>query len=196
MSMKLQAFGRLLAEEHARTVREHEALLAAFADLDLLCRRPSGACSPDVTVLDDVVGTARELHESASSELLDVLPPWFPPGEPVGHRVLRDQLPVLLRVADREVVLVGESAGSGLLVRSGLARGMGQLFDLLWDRVTASVRDQVLRLMAAGMDDTEVAAATGRSVRTVRTHVAAIMTELGAGTRLAAGVAAVRRGWL
>lgn len=194
--MKLQAFGRLLAEEHARTVREHEALVAAFADLDLLCHKPSSACSPDVTVLDDVVGAARALHGSASSEVLDVLPSWFPPGEPVGHRVLRDQLPVLLRVADRSVVLVGESAGSGLLVRSGFARGMGQLFDLLWDRATAPVRDQVLRLMAAGMGDAEVAAATGRSIRTVRAHVAAIMTELGAGTRLAAGVEAVRRGWV
>lgn len=191
--MKLQAFGNLLADEHRRTMLEYEALTSAFTDLNSLRPKADHVGAPRVT---DVLGVARSIRESATMEVVDVLPAWFPEAEPTGHRVLRDQLPVLLRVVDRSVALIAESPVSGLLVRSDCARGMGQLFDLLWDLATAPVRHQVLRLMATGLDDAAVAAATGRSIRTVRAHVAAIMAELGAETRLAAGAEAARRGWL
>jgi len=192
--MKLQAFGELLAEEHRRALGDLASLESTLADLDSLRRKPHEGGTSAVARVSDVLGVARTLV--GATELLDLLPSWFPSGDAVGHRVLRDQLPVLVRVADRSVVLIASSPGSGLLVRSGLGPGMAQLFDLLWERATSPVRHQILQLMAAGLDDAAVARATGKSIRTVRAHVGAIMTELGVDTRLAAGVAAVRRGWL
>ncbi|GLZ34812.1 hypothetical protein Lesp02_69990 [Lentzea sp. NBRC 105346] len=192
--MKLQAFGTLLADTHDATMRAHAELLAAVTELNSLRRKPTAPASSDVDFVTDVLAASRSLLDA--EEVLDVLPAWFPSEEPVGHRVLREQLPVLLRVADRESALLAWSPERGLLVRSGLAAGMAELFGQLWDRATAPLRDQILELMAAGLDDAAVASATGRSIRTVRAHIAAIMTELGADTRLAAGVEAARRGWL
>jgi DNA-binding CsgD family transcriptional regulator len=57
-------------------------------------------------------------------------------------------------------------------------------------------RQRVLEALAAGLKDEAIARQQGVSVRTVRRHIAAIMEELGVTTRFAAGVAAVRRGWI
>jgi predicted ATPase/DNA-binding CsgD family transcriptional regulator len=53
---------------------------------------------------------------------------------------------------------------------------------------------EVLRLLAAGHPDREIAAALSISPRTVQTHVAALFAKLNAGTRAEAAVIAVRRG--
>jgi DNA-binding CsgD family transcriptional regulator len=61
--------------------------------------------------------------------------------------------------------------------------------------VTLSAREQsVLRLVATGRTDKEVAAALGLRVRTVNSHVASIRRKLGVTTRAAAAVEYVRRG--
>jgi non-specific serine/threonine protein kinase len=53
---------------------------------------------------------------------------------------------------------------------------------------------EVLRLLAAGRSDREIAAELSISPRTVQTHVAALFAKLNAGTRAEAAVIAVRRG--
>jgi DNA-binding CsgD family transcriptional regulator len=53
---------------------------------------------------------------------------------------------------------------------------------------------EVLRLIAAGRSDREIAAALGLSYRTVTNHVASILTKLDAPSRSAAAAQAVRRG--
>lgn len=187
--MKLQEFGALLAEEQRRTSVACDSLTRAFTELNSLRRKPR---ADGTTLGAETITVARSLLGSAST---DLVPAWFPPAEALSARVLCDQLPVFVRVVG-DVAVIADSCTSGLLVRGQFAHGMGQLFELLWARANAPIREQILRLMAAGLDDAAVAAATGRSVRTVRTHVAALMSDLGVETRLAAGVAAVRRGWL
>jgi len=53
-----------------------------------------------------------------------------------------------------------------------------------------------LGLHARGLNDKEIAATLGLSLRTVRGHMQEAMTRLGAGTRAAAVVAAIRAGSL
>jgi DNA-binding CsgD family transcriptional regulator len=52
----------------------------------------------------------------------------------------------------------------------------------------------VLRLVAAGQTDKEVAAALGLRVRTVNAHVARIRRKLGVSSRAAAAAELIRRG--
>jgi len=54
----------------------------------------------------------------------------------------------------------------------------------------------VLRLLAEGHTDDVIARRLGVSARTVRRIVTVVMRRLGARSRFAAGVHAVRRGWL
>ena len=54
----------------------------------------------------------------------------------------------------------------------------------------------LLRQLAAGAKDEQIARTLGVSLRTVRRRIADLMTELGADSRFQAGVEAARRGWL
>jgi len=54
----------------------------------------------------------------------------------------------------------------------------------------------MLNPLASGLTDESIANHTGTAVRTVRRHVSAILEVLQVDSRFAAGVAAVRRGWL
>ena len=63
------------------------------------------------------------------------------------------------------------------------------------DSLTGPQR-HVLRLLSSGMSDEAIARASGMSVRTVRRHVTAILEQLGASSRFAAGAMASRRGWI
>ena len=53
---------------------------------------------------------------------------------------------------------------------------------------------EVLRLLAAGKTDREIADALGVSYRTVTTHIARVFAKLGVRSRAAAAAEAVRRG--
>lgn len=65
------------------------------------------------------------------------------------------------------------------------------------DGVPLDERDRrILSLLTVGTSDQVVARQLGVSVRTVERRVRVIMEQLGAATRLQAGVQAVRRGWL
>jgi DNA-binding NarL/FixJ family response regulator len=54
---------------------------------------------------------------------------------------------------------------------------------------------EVLRLLAEGLDNAEIAARLGISERTARAHVSGVLRRLGVSNRTQAAVAAVRAGW-
>jgi NarL family two-component system response regulator YdfI len=55
---------------------------------------------------------------------------------------------------------------------------------------------EVLRRVAAGERNKEVAAALGIAVRTVKAHLASVYNKLGVDSRAAAVAQAARHGWL
>lgn len=123
-----------------------------------------------------------------------------------------------LLVVDREHVLVwplgGGAPGAGAPVPDaaylrapGVATAARELFQLLWSGATeppaarrppelTAAQWRILRLMTTVRNDTELAAAAGVTVKTVRSHLTAVLRVLDVPTRFAAGVEAARRGWL
>jgi DNA-binding NarL/FixJ family response regulator len=55
---------------------------------------------------------------------------------------------------------------------------------------------EVLRLLAEGLDNTQIAARLGISARTARAHVSAVLERLGVENRTQAAVTAVREGYI
>ena len=125
---------------------------------------------------------------------------------------IRQTVPVKMMHVDDTVALVtiDHTGGRGALhIESpALLRLLAEWFDAMWnapdttpiggrvpDELTP-VRQKVLTLLAAGLTDESIANHTGTAVRTVRRHVSAILEILQVDSRFAAGVAAVRRGWL
>lgn len=98
--------------------------------------------------------------------------------------------------------------GAALVRAKPLLRLLADWFDAVWDapettdfgvaRSQELTADQqaVLRLLASGMTDDTIARTLGASVKTVRRNVGAILDVLGVTTRLAAGAAAAKRGWV
>lgn len=95
-----------------------------------------------------------------------------------------------------------------ILVRQqGIVEALGLLFEMMWERASPvpeleqregrpDLRAFLLRQLATGAQDEQIARQLGLSLRTVRRRVADLMSELGADSRFQAGVEAVRRGWL
>lgn len=125
---------------------------------------------------------------------------------------LRAKLPLKMLHVDNKVALIAltETAVDGsLLTRSPLLlAALRDWFEYLWhdDSTTAvtcsgdsplsAAQRQVLRLLSTGASDEAIARASEMSVRTVRRHVTAILENLGASSRFAAGVIAAKRGWI
>lgn len=94
-----------------------------------------------------------------------------------------------------------------LVRQQGLVEALALLFEMMWERASTvpeleqrdprlDLRRFLLRQLATGAHDEQIARTLGLSLRTVRRRVAALMSELGADSRFQAGVEAVRRGWL
>jgi sugar-specific transcriptional regulator TrmB/DNA-binding CsgD family transcriptional regulator len=127
------------------------------------------------------------------------------PGVPLRALIVDDRLALL-------PVNSGRMLSEGLLqVRPGnLLVALSTLFEMMWERaVPLQLADAggaapggdeldrlILKLLAVGLSDSAVARQLNLSQRTVQRHVAALMTRLGARTRLQAGVQGVRQGWL
>jgi DNA-binding NarL/FixJ family response regulator len=146
--------------------------------------------------------------------------------DPVARRIIRacaeageqarllPQVPMKMKLADRTTALLPLTAtgmSGALLVRAPvIIAALREYFELLWERAVpltprrppapserlSAAQQAVLERMAQGWQDELIARETGMSVTTVRRHIAAIMRRLGVSSRFAAGVAAVRRGWL
>jgi hypothetical protein len=130
---------------------------------------------------------------------------------------LGEDVRVLVEVPTRLVVLggthalmpdpMGVGAAPRMVIRQrGIVQALALLFDQLWaraevpylgeGRVSVDMRAMLLEQLASGAQDEQIARRLGVSLRTVRRRVAGIMSELGVDSRFAAGVEAVRRGWL
>lgn len=95
-----------------------------------------------------------------------------------------------------------------LVVRQrGLVEMLVAYFDALWDSAAAvphldtgdarpDLRRLLLIALASGSNDEQIARTLGMSLRTVRRRIHTLMSDLGVDTRFAAGVEAVRRGWI
>ena len=95
-----------------------------------------------------------------------------------------------------------------LVRQPGIVHALSLWFEALWERASplpeagtgrgarTALNDFLLRELAKGAKDEEIARTLGISLRTVRRRVAVMMTELGVDSRFQAGVEAVRRGWV
>jgi len=94
-----------------------------------------------------------------------------------------------------------------VLRQPGLVELVIDYFEAMWDRAVAvpalehgeaspDLNELLLRQLAQGAKDEQIARTLGVSLRTVRRRIASIMAELGVDSRFQAGVEAVRRGWL
>jgi DNA-binding CsgD family transcriptional regulator len=118
-----------------------------------------------------------------------------------------------LKLADDRAALLPLTTtgmGGALLIRSWvIVKGIREYFELLWERAIpvgskktytdtplSKVDFDILRLMAEGQLDADIARRLNMSVPTVRRHIDGIRAELGAPNRFVAGVAARRRGWV
>lgn len=125
---------------------------------------------------------------------------------------IRAQLPLKMLHVDDRVALVALTAtgmdGSLLVHSPVLLSALRDWFELLWndsattpvhgtaDTGLSAAQHQVLRLLSSGMSDEAIARASSMSVRTVRRHISAVMENLGAHSRFAAGAMAAKRGWI
>jgi hypothetical protein len=184
---------------------------------DLLWLRPDAWRMPREAAMVEVIKTAiatgrrsRAIYPVvALREAPDVLRARARAGEQI--RVL-PELPTRLMVIGTTHAVVPEPLGYAdeprLLVRQGaLVEALIMLFDELWSRAAPvpeldlgaarpDLRGFLLRLLAAGQKDEQIARTLGMSLRTVRRRIADLMTDLGADSRFQAGVEAVRRGWV
>jgi DNA-binding CsgD family transcriptional regulator len=116
-----------------------------------------------------------------------------------------------MKVADEAIALLPltpTGLSGALLIQSSVVVGaLREYFELLWERAIplgavsartplTPVQIEILGMLAQGMTDESIARRAGLGVTTVRRHIGVIRDELGVETRFAAGVAAVRRGWL
>jgi DNA-binding CsgD family transcriptional regulator len=184
---------------------------------DLLWLRPDAWMMPRESAISVVVGRAvasgrrsraiyplRALHEAP-----EVLQARADQGEEV--RVI-DDLPTRMLVIRGTHVVLPEPLGfrdePRLLVRQpAIVGALTLLFESYWNDATplpgldpgrprADLRSNLLRQLAAGAKDEQIARTLGLSLRTVRRRVADLLIELGVDTRFQAGVEAARRGWL
>ena len=193
------------------------ALLTALIESskgDLLFLRPDTWAMPRESAISQVVGRAvasgrrsRAIYPlRALHQVPDVLRARMDEGEEV--RVI-DAMPTRLFVISPTHAVLPEPLGFAdeprLLVRQGaLVEALTLLFELYWERsmavpsleVRVDQRAFLVRQLASGAKDEQIARTLGLSLRTVRRRVADLMIELGVDTRFQAGAEAVRRGWL
>ena len=116
-----------------------------------------------------------------------------------------------MKLADEAIAmlpLTPTGMSGALLIRSSvIVAALREYFELLWERAIpfgAASRDsplnplqqQILSMLVEGLSDASIAKRAGVSLSTVRRHSAAIRDKLGFDHHFAAGVAAVRRGWI
>ena len=184
---------------------------------DLLWLRPDQWSLPweqdMVGLLAEAVRSGRRARGiypvAALSEAPAVLQARADAGEEI--RVL-PEVPTRLLVVGVTHALVPEPLGHAgaprtMVRQRGIVEALRMLFEQMWADASpvadfdrgfrgAQVRRQLLRQLAAGAQDEQIARRLGLSLRTVRRRVAELMSELHAESRFQAGVEAARRGWL
>jgi DNA-binding CsgD family transcriptional regulator len=113
----------------------------------------------------------------------------------IADPVVRRRVVALLR-ADPDVSLVGNSVEADLVVDERVvATGAAQAPAPPLEGATLAPRElEVLRLVAQGLGNKEIAAALGISPHTVKYHLASVLAKLGVSTRTEAVTLAIRTG--
>jgi DNA-binding NarL/FixJ family response regulator len=111
------------------------------------------------------------------------------------------------------VPLIVTGTAGALVVRAPvILAALREYFELLGERAVpvttpgqqaaaasgglTETEQQILELMAEGLQDAAIARRTAISVVSVRRHIAAVLAKLGVTSRFAADAAAQRRGWI
>ncbi|URM97415.1 LuxR C-terminal-related transcriptional regulator [Actinomadura madurae] len=142
---------------------------------------------------------------------------------PVGLKIIRmhvgageeartvPRIGMKMKLADEAVALLPltpTGLPGALLVRSPvIVAALREYFELLWEQAVPlgatepemplkPVQMSILKMLARGMTDAGISRRIGMNASSVRRHISAISKELGTGSRVAMGAAAVRRGWI
>jgi hypothetical protein len=183
---------------------------------ELLFMRPDQWRMPSESQMAIAVATAIQQGRSARAiypaRALREAPAVLVGRAAIGERIrVVPEVPTRLAVIGGRVLLPdrpGLAHERRLAVRQpGLVELVVGYFEALWDRAvvvpaleqgeaTPDLNELLLRQLAEGAKDEQIARTLGVSLRTVRRRIAAIMAELGVDSRFQAGVEAGRRGWL
>ncbi len=193
--------------------------LSAASTGDLLWLRPDPWNVAPANQIDDwVVDLMRSGRRSRAIYAVDVLhraPELVRRRAEAGEHVrLLAEVPTRLAVLGSSAAMIAEQFGTAddrrlVLRHHSMVAALTLLFEGLWERampvpgLDGQRHDQgvgghqlLLRQLAGGAKDEQIARAMGLSVRTVRRRVADLLGELGASSRFQAGAEAVRRGWI
>jgi hypothetical protein len=203
-------------------VRGREALglishLASMAKGELLFLRPDQWQNDDDRLAEDLVLDLLQAGHSTRviypPDVVELAPDMVRRRTALGVKVrILPDVPTRLAVFGSSAAMMparfGGSPERVLLIRQeGLVESLRHLFELLWSKAVevpaleptrSAERDRVLllRQLAAGARDDQLARTFGVSLRTIRRRVAELLTDLGAESRFQAGLEASRRGWL
>jgi len=197
----------VLADDHAVMRQSLRVLLEGEADLDVIAETDSlgsvighvRARRPDVLVLDLGIpdrGSGIESLAQLSRELRDtnIVVLTMNDDPSFARRALDNGAVglVLKEMADSDLPPAVRKAWHGQRYLSPLiAAKLGETGD--GDKLTPRERE-VLRLIARGMENAEIADELGISPRTAKNHVSNILAKLGLPSRIQAAIYAVRRG--
>ena len=189
-----------------------ESLIREHPGFQLIGGSPGGASTDDSEPLPDVlVAEAESLADDSAREALD----WASAGGPVvlllrnpaGESIaeaLREGVKAVLPsgLAATEITAAIEAAAAGLvvldgigaeaLVRSPIAASGGDVKPLIEALTPREV--EVLRLVAVGLGNKEIAGRLEISEHTVKFHLASVMGKLGAASRTEAVTLGIRHG--
>jgi DNA-binding NarL/FixJ family response regulator len=206
----------LVADDHPIVRDGLIAVLSTQSDFAVVGEAATGAeaieralaLAPDVILLDlamsggdgvEALLGLRERHSDARAIIFTA----FDTDERILAAVRAGAQGYLLKGTPREEIFQAirtVHAGGSLLtpiVASRLLRHLGGGADASESSLTLTRReDEVLRLLARGLQNKEIAAQMGISERTVKFHVAAVLRKLDAGNRTEAVTLAVQRGLL
>ena len=200
----------VLADDHPVVLDGLEAVLATQPDLEVVARAGSGTeaieaarmFQPDVVLLDlempglDGVEVLRRLRELSDPPRVLVFTA-FDTDDRILSAVRAGAAGYLLKGTPRrelfEAVRIVHSGGSLLqpLIASKL---MKQVREEAPETTLTARELEVLRLLARGLQNKEIASEISVTERTVKFHVSSVLQKLGAGNRTEAVSTAVRQG--
>ena len=207
----------MLVDDHAIVRQGLRTYLELVDDFEIVGEAPNGmiaveraaALQPDVILMDlvmpdmDGISATRKLKENGSKARIIVLTSFAEdskviPAIQAGATsfLLKDVLPGDLSEAVR-AAYNGEARLHPSVARKLMDQVMPQPVSRTHERkVTITVREmEVLRLIAAGMSNKQIASRLVISEKTVKTHVSALLSKLNLADRTQLAIYAVKQGY-
>ncbi len=193
----------LLVDDHRLVRAGLAALLAGSPDVEVVGEAADGqqavelavALAPDVVlmdlsmpVLDGVTATRRLLADAPGTRVV-VLTSFADPGRVV-DAVAAGAVGYLLKDCDpQDVVQAIRAAARGEVpIDPRVARALLPAADPRRDETLSPREEQVVRLLAQGLANKQIARSLGISERTVKVHVSSILRRLGVADRTSAAL--------